>query len=132
MIVDTKKSDTVEENNRRAERLFELMKVNLIPWIRDLLKENEMQPSDIEKMFDKKKRMISNAMRGDYQPSIQFYIKMGIVLDKSPGEVLDSVILYEQKNNIKKTICKLMICINLPIVFVFNKFIYSLISHLIL
>ena len=59
MIVDTKKSDTVEENNRRAERLFELMKVNLIPWIRDLLKENEMQPSDIEKMFDKKKRMIS-------------------------------------------------------------------------
>ena len=46
--------------------------------------------------------MISNAMRGDYQPSIQFYIKMGIVLDKSPGEVLDSVILYEQKNNIKK------------------------------
>lgn len=102
MIVDTKKSDTVEENNRRAERLFELMKVNLIPWIRDLLKENEMQPNDIEKMFDKKKRMISNAMRGDYQPSIQFYIKMGIVLDKSPGEVLDSVILYEQKNNIKK------------------------------
>ena len=59
MIVDTKKSDTVEENNRTAERLFELMKVNLIPWIRDLLKENEMQPSDIEKMFDKKKRMIS-------------------------------------------------------------------------
>ena len=98
MIVDTKKSDTVEENNLRAERLFELMKVNLIPWIRDLLKENEMQPSDI----DKKKRMISNAMRGDYQPSIQFYIKMGIVLDKSPGEVLDSVILYEQKNNMKK------------------------------
>ena len=38
----------------------------------------------------------------------------------------------EKKNNIKKTICKLMICINLPIVFVFNKFIYSLISHLIL
>ena len=32
----------------------------------------------------------------------RFYIKMGIVLDKSPGEVLDSVILYEQKNNIKK------------------------------
>ena len=102
MIIDTKKSDTVEENNLRAVRLFELMKVNLIPWIRDLLKENEMQPSDIEKMFDKKKRMISNAMGGDYQPSIQFYIKMGIVLDKSPGEVLDSVILYEQKNNMKK------------------------------